>query len=78
MSCLIALAAFGKLLKLRRINQLKTSGEKQLLLILLKVFLLEKKPAVVADSWFVYGQLRTPSAQRQPPQAGWVFPMQSS
>ena len=25
-----------------------------------------------------YGQLRTPSAQRQPPQAGWVLPMQSS
>ena len=25
-----------------------------------------------------YGQLSTPSAQRQPPQVGWVLPMQSS
>ena len=26
----------------------------------------------------LYGQLSTPSAQRQPPQAGWVLPIQSS
>ena len=33
------------------------------------------KPGVF---FYNQGQLSTPSAQRQPPQAGWVLPMQSS
>ena len=40
--------------------------------------LVKKYRIVNRNCGFPYGQLSTPSAQRQPPQAGWVLPMQSS